>query len=165
MATLFTKIINGEIPGTFVHQDDTCVALLDVAPMTEGHVMVVPRDEISHWIDADAELLAHLTAVAKRIGEAQKAAFDCERIGLLIVGYEVPHLHIHVARGGQPAAPERAERLPAWGSSWAAKSPYHDAPYPCWAVHGHRYTARALRPHLRRAEQRARGDGGGVRCE
>ena len=96
MATLFTKIINGEIPGTFVHQDDKCVALLDVAPMTEGHVMVVPRDEISHWIDADAELLAHLTAVAKRIGEAQKAAFDCERIGLLIVGYEVPHLHIHV---------------------------------------------------------------------
>ncbi|SMX90506.1 Diadenosine tetraphosphate (Ap4A) hydrolase [Brevibacterium iodinum ATCC 49514] len=96
MATLFTKIINGEIPGTFVHQDDKCVALLDVAPMTEGHVMVVPRDEISHWIDADAELLAHLTAVAKRIGEAQKAAFDCERIGLLIVGYEVPHMHIHV---------------------------------------------------------------------
>ena len=96
MATLFTKIINGGIPGTFVHQDDKCVAFLDVAPMTEGHVMVVPRDEISHWIDADAELLAHLTAVAKRIGEAQKAAFDCERIGLLIVGYEVPHLHIHV---------------------------------------------------------------------
>ena len=96
MATLFTKIINGEIPGTFVHQDDKCVAFLDVAPMTEGHVMVVPRGEISHWIDADAELLAHLTAVAKRIGEAQKRAFDCERIGLLVVGYEVPHLHIHV---------------------------------------------------------------------
>jgi histidine triad (HIT) family protein len=96
MATLFTKIINGEIPGTFVHQDDKCVAFLDVAPMTEGHVMVVPREEISHWIDADADLLAHLTAVAKRIGEAQKRAFDCERIGLLIVGYEVPHLHIHV---------------------------------------------------------------------
>lgn len=96
MATLFTKIINGEIPGTFVHQDDKCVAFLDVAPMTEGHVMIVPRDEISHWIDADADLLAHLTAVAKRIGEAQKAAFDCERIGLLIVGYEVPHMHIHV---------------------------------------------------------------------
>lgn len=96
MASLFTKIINGEIPGTFVHQDDKCVAFLDVAPMTEGHVMVVPREEISHWIDADAELLAHLTAVAKRIGEAQKRAFDCERIGLLVVGYEVPHLHIHV---------------------------------------------------------------------
>lgn len=96
MATLFTKIINGEVPGTFVYQDDKCVAFLDVAPMTEGHVMVVPREEISHWIDADADLLAHLTAVAKSIGEAQKRAFDCDRIGLLIVGYEVPHLHIHV---------------------------------------------------------------------
>ena len=96
MATLFTKIINGEVPGTFVYQDDKCVAFLDVAPMTEGHVMVVPSEEISHWIDADADLLAHLTAVAKSIGEAQKRAFDCDRIGLLIVGYEVPHLHIHV---------------------------------------------------------------------
>ena len=96
MATLFTKIINGEVPGTFVYQDDKCVAFLDVAPMTEGHVMVVPREEISHWIDADADLLAHLSAVAKSIGEAQKRAFDCDRIGLLIVGYEVPHLHIHV---------------------------------------------------------------------
>lgn len=96
MATLFTKIINGEIPGTFVHQDDKCVAFLDVAPMTEGHLMVVPREEISHWIDADTQLLSHLTAVAKKLGEAQKKAFDCERIGLLIVGYEVPHLHIHV---------------------------------------------------------------------
>jgi histidine triad (HIT) family protein len=96
MATLFTKIINGEIPGTFVHQDDQCVAFLDVAPMTEGHVMVVPREEISHWIDADQELLDHLMAVAKKVGQAQKKAFDCERIGMLIVGYEVPHLHIHV---------------------------------------------------------------------
>lgn len=96
MATLFTKIINGEIPGTFVHQDEKCVAFLDVAPMTEGHIMVVPREEISHWIDADQELMNHLMTVAKQIGEAQKKAFDCERIGLLIVGYEVPHLHIHV---------------------------------------------------------------------
>ena len=96
MATLFTKIINGEIPGTFVHTDDKCVAFLDVAPMTEGHVMVVPREEISHWIDADQELLDHLMAVAKKVGEAQKQAFVCERIGLLVVGYEVPHLHIHV---------------------------------------------------------------------
>ena len=96
MASLFTKIINGDVPGTFVHSDDRCVAFLDVAPMTEGHVMVVPREEISHWIDADQELLDHLMAVARRIGQAQKQAFDCERIGLLVVGYEVPHLHIHV---------------------------------------------------------------------
>ncbi|MCI4010026.1 HIT family protein [Brevibacterium sp. ZH18] len=96
MATIFTKIINGEIPGTFVHQDEKCVAFLDVAPMTEGHVIVVPREEISHWIDADQDLLDHLMAVARNIGRAQKEALDCDRIGLMVVGYEVPHLHIHV---------------------------------------------------------------------
>ncbi|WP_309131814.1 HIT family protein [Brevibacterium sp.] len=96
MPTLFTKIINGEIPGTFVYEDDRCVAFLDVSPLTEGHTMVVPREEISHWIDADQDLLDHLMAVARRIGRAQKVAFDCDRIGVLIQGYEVPHLHIHV---------------------------------------------------------------------
>lgn len=96
MATLFTKIINGEIPGTFVHQDDLCVAFLDVSPIQEGHTMVVPREEISHWIDAEQPLLDHLMKVARAIGQAQKSAFDCERIGVMIQGYEVPHLHIHV---------------------------------------------------------------------
>ena len=96
MATIFTKIINGEIPGTFVYQDDVCVAFLDVSPMTEGHTMVVPREEISHWIDADQTLLDHLMAVSRKLGRAQQEAFDCERIGVMIQGYEVPHLHIHV---------------------------------------------------------------------
>ncbi|MDN5877898.1 MAG: HIT family protein, partial [Brevibacterium sp.] len=82
MATIFTKIINGEIPGTFVYQDDVCVAFLDVAPMTEGHVMVVPREEISHWIDADQDLLNHLMVVARQVGRAQQEAFACERIGM-----------------------------------------------------------------------------------
>lgn len=96
MAAIFTKIINGEIPGTFVYQDDVCVAFLDVSPMTEGHTMVVPREEISHWIDADQTLLDHLMAVSRKLGRAQQEAFDCERIGVMIQGYEVPHLHIHV---------------------------------------------------------------------
>lgn len=96
MPTIFTKIITGEIPGTFVHQDEKCVAILDVAPMTEGHTLIIPRAEISHWDDADQDLLNHLMAVAKSIGSAQKEAFDCERIGVMIVGYEVPHMHLHV---------------------------------------------------------------------
>ncbi|QPR40404.1 HIT family protein [Brevibacterium casei] len=96
MATIFTKIINGEIPGTFVYEDDECVAFLDVSPLTDGHTMVVPRAEISQWTDLDEGLLDHLMNVARRIGRAQKEAFDCERIGLMIVGYEVPHVHIHV---------------------------------------------------------------------
>lgn len=96
MATLFTKIINGEIPGAFVYQDDLCVAFLDVSPIREGHTMVVPREEVSHWIDAEQPLIDHLMKVARAIGHAQKTAFDCERIGVMIQGYEVPHLHIHV---------------------------------------------------------------------
>lgn len=96
MASLFTKIIENEIPGVFVYADDRCVAFLDAQPMTEGHVLVVPREETVHWIDVDDELSAHLFAVAKRIAKAQDEAFECEKVGLMIQGYEIPHVHIHV---------------------------------------------------------------------
>lgn len=96
MASLFTKIIDREIPGVFVYEDDRCVAFLDVQPMTEGHALVVPREEVDQWIDLDADLAAHLFAVAQRIAAAQRAAFGCERVGLMVQGYEVPHCHIHV---------------------------------------------------------------------
>src|SRR5699024_4123067 len=84
----------------------------DVAPMTEGHVMVVPRGGSSHWIDADPELRDPLMAVARRIGQAQKQAFDCERIGLLGVGYDVPHLHIHVLRTTPTVGFDISDRAP-----------------------------------------------------
>jgi histidine triad (HIT) family protein len=96
MTTIFTRIINGEIPGTFVARDDRCVAFMSINPMAHGHVLVVPVDEIDHWIDAPADLTAHLFEVTRRIGVAQRAAFDCERVGVIIAGYEVPHMHIHV---------------------------------------------------------------------
>ncbi len=96
MATVFTRIINGEIPGTFVHRDDRCVAFLSVNPLATGHTLVVPIAEIDHWIDLPADLAAHLFAVAQQIGKAQQAALNCERVGLIIAGYEVPHTHIHV---------------------------------------------------------------------
>lgn len=112
MATLFTKIINGDIPGTFIYHDDVCVAFLDVAPMTEGHVMVVPREEISHWIDADQALLDHLMTVSRKVGRAQQEAFGCERIGVMIQGYEVPHLHIHVWPTNQIADFDISDRAP-----------------------------------------------------
>ncbi|WP_029088630.1 HIT family protein [Brevibacterium album] len=96
MATIFTKIIEGEIPGEFVYEDERCAAFLDVQPMTAGHTLVVPREETPHWVDLDDELAAHLFAVAKRIGRAQERAFDCEKVGLMVQGYEVPHVHIHV---------------------------------------------------------------------
>lgn len=96
MATIFTRIIEGEVPGTFVWRDERCVAFMSINPLAHGHTLVVPIDEVDHWIDASSELAAHLFAVAHRIGEAQHQAFAPERIGVIIAGYEVPHTHIHV---------------------------------------------------------------------
>ena len=101
MSTLFTRIIDGEIPGRFVWADDLCVAFGTIAPITDGHMLVVPRAEVPRFTDADDDLLAHLSRVAKRIGIAQQQAFDAPRAALLVAGFEVPHLHLHV--------------LPAWG--------------------------------------------------
>ncbi|MGZ4764682.1 MAG: HIT family protein [Ilumatobacteraceae bacterium] len=96
MTTLFTRIIDGEIPATFVHRDDRCVAFLSINPLARGHVLVVPIDEIDHWIDAPPDLVSHLFDVARRIGRAQQRAFGCARVGVIVAGYEVPHAHIHV---------------------------------------------------------------------
>ena len=96
MATLFTRIIQGEIPGTFVWRDDRCVVFLSINPLAPGHALVVPIEEHDHWIDAPPELNAHLFAVAQVIGQAQQRAFACERVGVIVAGYEIPHLHVHV---------------------------------------------------------------------
>ena len=96
MTTIFTRIINREIPGTFVHEDDKCVAFLSINPLADGHVLVVPRDEVDHWVDLPADLAAHLFAVSHRIADALRSAFPCERVGLIIAGYEVNHCHIHL---------------------------------------------------------------------
>jgi histidine triad (HIT) family protein len=96
MTTVFTRIIAGDLPGTFVWRDDRCVAFMSINPIATGHTLVVPRDEIDHWIDAPAELVAHLFEVTRVIGLAQREAFDCDRIGVIIAGYEVPHTHVHV---------------------------------------------------------------------
>jgi diadenosine tetraphosphate (Ap4A) HIT family hydrolase len=96
MATIFTRIIEGDIPGTFVWRDDLCVVFMSINPMAVGHALVVPIEEVDHWVDASPELAAHLFAVSHRIAAAQKAAFDCDKVGLIIAGYEVPHAHIHL---------------------------------------------------------------------
>ena len=95
MTTIFTKIIEGDIPGTFIHRDDRCVAFMSVNPLADGHVLIVPIEEVDHWVDASPDLVAHLFAVTHRIADAQRRAFDCERIGVIVAGYEVPHTHIH----------------------------------------------------------------------
>ena len=96
MPTIFTRIIAGELPGTFVWRDDVCVAFLSIAPMRPGHTLVVPRAEVDHWIDLPAETNTHLFGVAHEIGAAQMDAFGPTRIGLIIAGLEVPHTHLHV---------------------------------------------------------------------
>ena len=96
MASLFTRIINGEIPGRFVWRDDRCVSFLTIAPLQPGHALVVPIAEVDHWLDLEPDLAAHLTVVAQSIGRAQVAAFGPERVGLIIAGLEVPHTHLHV---------------------------------------------------------------------
>lgn len=96
MATIFTRIIGGEIPGTFVWRDEQCVAFMSINPMAHGHALVVPIEEVDHWIDASPRLAAHLFDVTHIIGAAQQRAFSPARVGVIIAGYEVPHAHIHV---------------------------------------------------------------------
>lgn len=96
MPTLFTHIINGDIPGTFVYRDDLCVAFLSINPLADGHLLVVPIEEIDHWVDLSTELSQHLFSVSHRISKALEDAFPCERVGLIIAGYEVNHCHIHL---------------------------------------------------------------------
>ena len=96
MPTIFTRIIEGQIPGTFIWKDDQCVVFMSINPMAHGHALVVPREEVDHWVDASPELTEHLFAVTRIIGVAQREAFGCDRVGVIIAGYEVPHTHIHV---------------------------------------------------------------------
>jgi histidine triad (HIT) family protein len=96
MPTIFTRIIEGELPGRFVHRDDTCVAFLSIAPIRPGHTLVVPIEEVDHWVDLEPEVVAHLMQVGRRIGRAQMTAFSPARIGVIIAGMEVPHAHIHL---------------------------------------------------------------------
>jgi diadenosine tetraphosphate (Ap4A) HIT family hydrolase len=103
MATLFTSIINGDIPGRFVWRDDRAVVFLTIAPIRPGHVMVVPIEEVDHWIDLDPDLAAHLMTVARDVGRAQQEAFKPERIGMIIAGLEVPHCHLHLVPIGSEA--------------------------------------------------------------
>ena len=96
MATLFTRIIDGEIPGTFVWKDDRCVAFMSINPLRAGHVLVVPREEVDHWLDCPPDLTSHLMEVSSTVGQAIHKVHASERVGLMIAGLEVPHLHIHL---------------------------------------------------------------------
>ena len=95
MPTVFTRIINGELPGQFVWRDESCVAFLSINPIRRGHALVVPRAEVDHWVDLEPALAAHLMGVAQHVARAQQAAFRPVRVGMIIAGFEVPHTHLH----------------------------------------------------------------------
>lgn len=96
MTTVFTRIIEGELPGRFVWRDEQAVAFLSINPLTTGHVLVVPVVEVDHWIDLDAGTWAHCNEVVRTVGQAVDRAFGPARVGTVIAGFEVPHVHVHV---------------------------------------------------------------------
>lgn len=96
MATLFTRILRGELPGHFVWRDDRCAVFLTINPLSAGHALVVPIAEVDHWLDLDVETNMHLVAVAQRVGRAIMATFGTQRVATVMAGFEVPHAHLHV---------------------------------------------------------------------
>ncbi|MCH7709832.1 MAG: HIT family protein [Myxococcales bacterium] len=96
MASVFTQIIEGKLPGRFVWKDDDAVAFMTVNPIRPGHTLVVPRLEVDHWIELDAPLAQHLMGVCQAVGQAIQQAFQPIKVGQAIIGLEVPHVHIHL---------------------------------------------------------------------
>jgi histidine triad (HIT) family protein len=96
MPSIFTKIINKEIPGYIIAETDTCIAFLDVFPLAMGHVLIVPKEEIDYLFSIKDSLLTEMILFSKKISIAIKKAVPCKRIGVAVIGLEVPHAHIHL---------------------------------------------------------------------
>ena len=96
MPTVFSRIIDGDLPARFVWRDERCVAFLDGFPLRPGHTLVVPRREVDRWFDLEPELMLHITGVAHQIARAIQHAFHPTTVGFTIAGLEVPHAHIHL---------------------------------------------------------------------
>ena len=96
MATIFSKIIAGEIPCYKIAEDDRCLSFLDIRPVVYGHALVIPKIEIDYYFDLDDEYMAHLNVFAKKVAKVLDQEIDCMRIGVMIAGLEVPHAHIHL---------------------------------------------------------------------
>jgi len=96
MPTIFTKIINGEIPCHKVMEDENYFAFLDIKPINPGHCLCIPKKEVDYIFDVDDELLSGLMIFAKKVAKKIKKAVDCKKIGVMVAGLEVPHCHIHL---------------------------------------------------------------------
>jgi len=96
MASIFTKIVNREIPGHIVAEDDRFIAFLDVMPLVEGHTLIVPKKEVDYIFDLDDVTLADMMVFARKVAIAIKKVVPCKRIGVAVIGLEVPHTHVHL---------------------------------------------------------------------
>jgi histidine triad (HIT) family protein len=96
MASIFTRIINRELPGHIIAEDDHYIAFLDITPLVLGHTLVVPKKEVDYIFDMDDDKLAGLLVFAKKVSRAIKSAIPCKRIGVSVIGLEVPHTHVHL---------------------------------------------------------------------
>lgn len=96
VASLFSKIVNGEIPAYKVAEDENFLAFLDISPVAEGHTLVIPRKEVDYLFDLDDELYTGLHLFAKKVAAGLKKAIPCKKVGVMVLGLEVPHAHIHL---------------------------------------------------------------------
>lgn len=96
MATIFTRIVNGEIPCHKVAEDDRFLAFLDIMPLAKGHVLVIPKTEVDYIFDLEDNLLGEMMIFAKKVAHKMKSVLPCRRIGVTVIGLEVPHAHIHL---------------------------------------------------------------------
>lgn len=96
MASIFTKIINREIPAYIVAEDERYIAFLDINPLVVGHTLVVPKKEVDYIFDLDDETLAGLQIFSKKVAHAIRKSFPCKRVGVAVIGLEVPHTHVHL---------------------------------------------------------------------
>ena len=96
MASVFTKIVNGEIPSYKVAESELCYAFLDINPLALGHTLVIPKKEVDYILDLDDELYLELMRFAKQVGKSIESVVECKRIGITVIGLEVPHAHVHL---------------------------------------------------------------------
>lgn len=122
MASIFTKIINGDLPGHFVWRDEVAVAIMTIAPVKPGHCLVIPVDEIDHWDDVPADISAHLMEVASKVAKAQKKVYSPKRVGVMVAGIEVPHTHYHLVPIDEIADLDFALQKPAEPEALAAEA-------------------------------------------
>lgn len=120
MPSVFTLILKGDLPGHFVYRDDVCAAFMSIAPLKPGHTLVVPVTEVDHWLDLDEKTLTHLTRISQKIARAIDAAFSPVKVAMMVVGLEVPHVHVHLVPIESESDVNFANATPATSEELAA---------------------------------------------